>query len=238
MRDSRAGGTERSAAGGAGRVSRVLRPRAEALRIYDRISGCYGVLEGFWERHAQETALSLLNIRERENVLEIGPGTGRCLISHAARLGGGGCAVGLDLSPGMLRRAADAVERSGHGARVSLVRGDAVALPFRDGAFDAVFMSFTLDLFDTPDIPLVLGECKRTLKPDGRIVCAALSGATSRNIMRAIYEWGHTVLPRLLDCRPIHVREAVEAAGFRARRVEFRSAARIPVEIVLASNKS
>ena len=49
-----------------------------------------------------------------------------------------------------------------------------------------------------------------------------------------IYEWTHRHLPGLVDCRPICVREVLEAAGFEIREVEHGNIG-IPVETVLAT---
>jgi ubiquinone/menaquinone biosynthesis C-methylase UbiE len=64
------------------------------------------------------------------------------------------------------------LEKTGLLDRVELHCGDAMAMAFPDGTFDAVFSAFTLELFDTPDIPKVLDEIKRVLKTGGRLVVA------------------------------------------------------------------
>jgi ubiquinone/menaquinone biosynthesis C-methylase UbiE len=67
-------------------------------------------------------------------VLEVGAGSGRDLLELAAA---GASGFVLDYSPASLelvRRQAQA-----RGLQVGLVRADALALPFRDGAFDVVF---------------------------------------------------------------------------------------------------
>lgn len=71
--------------------------------------------------------------------------------------------IPVDLSPGMLLR------RAGTEAAVA----DAGALPFPDGTFDIVMANHMLYLVG--DIPAVLAECKRVLKPDGVLVAATNS---------------------------------------------------------------
>ncbi len=51
--------------------------------------------------------------------------------------------------------------------------------------------------------------------------------------MAALYEWGHRRFPRLLDCRPIFVQRALEAARFSTQAAQTASLWGLPVEIVL-----
>jgi len=96
-----------------------------------------------------------------------------------------------------------------------------------------VFISFTLELFDTPAIPAVLHECVRVLKAGGRIVVVGVSKEGTREPMVGVFEWTHRHFPNCVDCRPIFVRRALTAAGLSVRR-EMRKRMWVPVEIVLA----
>ena len=95
-------------------------------------------------------------------------------------------------------------------------------------------MSFILELFDTPDIPKVLSECKRVLKENGRICVVAMSMKSNDNLIMKFYKWFHERLPNIFDCRPIYVEKSFEDAGFRILETEDMKMWGLLVEIVLA----
>ena len=216
-------------------ISRVNQSREEARSTYDRISRWYDLLEGGWERKLTDIALRRLEIKEGERALEIGVGTGHSLVALARSVGDSGKAYGVDLSEGMLNVTQSRINKAGLAGRVELRQGDAVALPFSADWFDAVFVSFTLELFDTPDIPVVLQECRRVLRNSGRIAVVSLSKAGGPSRMRELYEWGHLRFPNLLDCRPIYVQRALEEAGFQIAEATRSSLWGLPVEQVAAT---
>jgi len=73
----------------------------------------------------------------------------------------------IDVSETMLRRAAGDTERAGLSREVGYVRGDAEALPFVDGSFDAVCCFAALNLFADPW--RALDSATAVLRPGGRI---------------------------------------------------------------------
>ncbi|MFC1871274.1 class I SAM-dependent methyltransferase [Chloroflexota bacterium] len=133
-------------------ISRVNRSKDDARTYYNRISVIYDWLGGIFERKLAEKALRTLAIQNGDIVLEIGFGTGHCLQKIALSVGRTGKAYGIDISDGMLQVTRKRLEKAGLMDRVELYQGDASKLPFINETFDAVFMSFTLELFDTPEI--------------------------------------------------------------------------------------
>jgi demethylmenaquinone methyltransferase/2-methoxy-6-polyprenyl-1,4-benzoquinol methylase len=87
---------------------------------------------------------------------------------------------------------------------VSLIIGDASRLCFQSDVFDGVFMSFTLELFEST-IPRVLGEVRRVLHVGGRVGAVAMAETGETNAMIDLYEWAHRRWPQFVDCRPIDV---------------------------------
>ena len=195
------------------------------------MSGWYDLLASS-EQRATRLGVKMLAVQPGERVLEVGSGSGRTLTELADAAGGEGFACGVDLSPRML--AISHSRKQAAGAHAWPVCADAVLLPLASQSFDVAFMSFVLELFDTPEIPLVLEECRRVLRPGGRLGVVALSRARGLPAMGQLYEWGHGRFPALLDCRLICPARSLVAAGYEIRETTSVSLFGLPVDIVLA----
>lgn len=107
-------------------------------------------------------ALSMLDLSPADRVLDVACGPGN-FTRGFARAAGAGLVVGLDASKTMLAIAV----RETASANLAYVRGDACALPFRDGSFDAICCFAALYLIQEP--MRALEEITRVLAPGGRV---------------------------------------------------------------------
>jgi demethylmenaquinone methyltransferase/2-methoxy-6-polyprenyl-1,4-benzoquinol methylase len=213
-------------------ITRVTRSKDSARASYDRLSKWYDLLAGSSEKKFAEVGLRGLDVKAGEKVLEIGFGTGHSLLALAQMVGASGKVYGIDLSRGMFQITCNRIKKSGMLNRVELHCGDATQLPYEDGFFDAIFMSFVLELFDTPGIPLVMRECFRVLHSNGRISIVSLS--KKKGMAINLYEWFHVRFPSTIDCRPIYTRKIIEDIGFQTLDVKEMMMWGLPVDIALA----
>jgi len=197
-----------------GQMSRVTRTKETAKVSYDRMSRWYDLLAGTSEWKFVKVGLDLLRADEGESILEIGYGTGKAILALANAVGDGGRVYGIDLSEGMHQIASERVKAAGLSDRVELRCGDGAKLPYEDHRFNAVFTSFTLELFDTLEIPIVLLECMRVLRHDGRLVVVSMAKKDVTGFAVRLYEWAHERIPNYVDCRPIFVSQSMSDAGF------------------------
>jgi len=219
-----------------GDILRVSATLEDIKKSYGVLSQFYGFLERKFEKGVREKGLELLAVKEVDSVLEIGVGAGFSLQEIARSVGATGKAYGIDVTPEMLRLTEKRLRKAGLLDRVELCEGDARTMPYEDDMFDAVYISATLELFDTPDIPKVLGEIKRVLKPSGRLGVASLSKEGRENFwFLRFYEWLHQKLPKYASCRPIYVEATTKDAGFDiVQSQEYMIMKLVPMKLVIA----
>ena len=215
-------------------IARVPRSSREAQEWYDTLSPWYDVIVDPFERTYRASGIELLDPKPGEQLVDVGSGTGTALVSIARSVGETGCVVGVDVAEGMCEQARKKAAASTVSDRVAVVRGDALHLPVRSGALDAVFASFTLELFDTPAIPLVLEEWKRVVTEDGRVCVVALSKRDA-GLATGLYERVHAIAPRYVDCRPIFARRLLSEHGFDVVEASDERMWGLPIELVLAT---
>ncbi|WP_208030790.1 class I SAM-dependent methyltransferase [Streptomyces cyanogenus] len=131
---------------------------------------------------AYAAAVADLCLREGDRVLDAGCGTGRALPALRAAVGRSGVVLGVDLTPAMLRAAAEAGrDRAGR-----LMLADVAALPLRSGCLDAVFAAGLIAHLPHPVDNL--RELARGVRPGGKLALfhpvgrAALAARQGRRI--------------------------------------------------------
>jgi len=112
------------------------------------------------------------------------------------RRGGGGCrAVICDISREMLDVGQTRVHKAGLSNQIELVEGNAQALAFERGQFDAYTIAFGIR--NVTEIDKALSEAYRVLKPGGRFLCLEFSHCDVPGLDR-IYDFhSFEVIPRL-----------------------------------------
>ena len=156
--------------------------------MFDRIAPVYDAMNrlmtvGLDGRWRSDTAAAVVGPGDR--VLDSCCGTGDLAL---ACLRAGGRVTGLDFSERMLERAR---RKSGE---IEWVRGDALELPFEDGAFDAATVGFGVR--NLADLEAGLAELRRVLRPGGRL--GVLEITRPRGLLGPFYRvWFDAIVPLL-----------------------------------------
>lgn len=166
----------------------------DAVRsMFDRISPVYDAMNrtmtmGLDQRWRRATVAAVVQPGDR--VLDACCGTGDLAV---AALRVGGRVTGLDFSERMLERAR---RKSGE---VEWVQGDALALPFEDGSFDAATVGFGVRNLD--DLERGVAGLRRVLRTGGRV--AILEITRPRGLLAPFYRlWFDGLVPLLGKALP------------------------------------
>jgi SAM-dependent methyltransferase len=154
---------------------------------------------------AYSAAVAEAGITRNGIVIDVGCGTGRALPPLREAVGPAGTVIALDMTPEMLAAARPAAQL----AAARMVVADARALPFPDGAADAIFAAGLVN--HLPDTEAGLRELARVTSPGGLLVLFHPSGRTALAARH-----GHTVSPdEPLSEGPL--RRSTAATGWQLR---------------------
>lgn len=190
-------------------------PKAEKMEsLFDSIATDYDKLNHIlsfdidktWRRRAIKAALGGKNPGSKDGgapsgqtaplrILDLACGTGDFSIALAKNAAPGTTVTGLDLSEGMLKVMEEKVAAAGLSGSISARQGNCEEMPFADGEFDVVSISFGIRNFENREA--ALREILRVLRPGGRLVILELSTPTIP-LVRGLYKFYLTqVLTRI-----------------------------------------
>ncbi len=213
-------------------ITPVRRPLSASARFYSRLAPWYDWLAAS-EQSLLKDGVWMLNPQHGESLIDVGAGTGRGL-ELILQEESNGLHIGLDLSKGMCLTARQKLIQYHPNLSPDLLQGNALKIPLQSNAVDAIFCSFTLELFDTPLIPSVLDEFRRILKATGRLLLVSLSKDQPLPWTGRVYEQLHLLLPTWIDCRPIPVLSLLQASGYQVVQDKQVHLWGLPVSISLS----
>lgn len=206
-------------------------------RAYNRRSWLYSktIAQMEWEHHV--TALKEANIKAGEKILEVAVGPGLTIVELAKRAGRQTMIYGVDTSSRMLSLTEQNLHSHGF-SNFQLKEADCRELPFENNTFDFLYNGYMLDLIPVQDMPKILNEFYRVLKPGGQMILLNMSkpDLSTKAPRERLYEVlpDKLVLYLLGGCRPVLMEGGVRNTGFENVTRTYLEG-KFPSEIVKAN---
>ena len=162
--------------------------------VFSRVAPKYDLMSGGVHRLWKDAMLDWLAPRPGQSLLDVAGGTGDVAFRFLKRAPGSVATV-LDMTEDMLSAGRQRAEAESLSARLNWVVGDALALPFASGSFDAYTISFGIR--NVTRIGDALSEAYRVLKPGGRLMVLEFSQIPN-DLMQRLYDlYSFNVIPVL-----------------------------------------
>ena len=165
-------------------------PRDQAVQnMFDRIAGRYDLLNRVisfrFDSRWRAQAIHVLLSDGAKLILDLGTGTGDLALTAAAFGQGRTRIVGLDFSLEMLKLAQRKRQDAPRGEKTFFVDGSALAIPFKDTAFDGIMTAFVLR--NVSDLAVFFKEAARVLTPGGKCVSLDIFHRPRAGFQRSIH---------------------------------------------------
>lgn len=207
--------------------------QSDIAGVYNNISSIYDIWGKLTESKARNRAIDLANITDGQKILEVAVGTGLAFYELVKR-NPNGETHGLDLSPGMLKKAQEKVTKFAGKHKFSLQVGSAYELPFADHTFDTLVNNYMFDLIEEKDMAKILTEFKRVLKPNGTLILVNMTEGESAPSQ--IYDAIYNISPKTMGgCRGVKLSSLLEKEGFKVHLREYYQQMLFPSEVIKAT---
>ena len=164
--------------------------------VFSKVASKYDimndVMSGGVHRLWKDAMMDWLAPRPGQRLLDVAGGTGDVAFRFLRRAAGAVATV-CDLTEAMLVEGRARAEAAQLADRLTWVAGDAMALPFANGAFDAYTISFGIR--NVTRISDALAEAYRVLKPGGRLMVLEFSQVPNPALQWAYDRYSFNVIP-------------------------------------------
>lgn len=171
--------------------------KAQRVRgVFDSVAPKYDVMNDLMSmglhRVWKAYTVTVANVKEGFEVLDIAAGTGDLALAFAKKVGKTGRVVHTDINHAMLAAGRDRLLDAG--VQLPTLVCDAEQLPFANDHFDVVSVAFGLRNMTHKDV--ALAEMHRVLKPGGKLLVLEFSKVAKP--LEKAYDWySFNILPRL-----------------------------------------
>ncbi len=171
--------------------------KAQRVRgVFDSVAPKYDVMNDLMSmglhRVWKAYTVTVANVKEGSEVLDIAAGTGDLALAFAKKVGKTGRVVHTDINHAMLATGRDRLLDAG--VQLPTLVCDAEQLPFANDHFDVVSVAFGLRNMTHKDV--ALAEMHRVLKPGGKLLVLEFSKVAKP--LEKAYDWySFNILPRL-----------------------------------------
>jgi ubiquinone/menaquinone biosynthesis C-methylase UbiE len=211
----------------------------QAQAFYNRM-GAKQDWQSFYEAKATHDLITHASFETAQAVFEFGCGTGafaeRLLAAHLspeARY------VAVDSSPTMILLAQARLARFGNRVEVQQTDGS-LQFDAPSGVYDRFVSTYVADLLSASDIMEMLSEAHRLLKPEGLLCLVSLTWGPTwlSRLVTGMWTGIHQLAPSLVGgCRPLELRDLLQAHPFHLEYVHMVTAFGIPSEIIVAKRQ-